>query len=241
MKKVGKPFIGTTEVGERCQRKPILPSKNLPQDRRRFNSGNPKIKDGKRISKKVASLGSRACSAREWEKVIAINELKHEFKLNDLLLFAKLPRSTFYYHLKKMKLPDKYKQIKAQISEIFHNNRGRYSYRRITLTLRKQGTMINHKTLDDLNRVVIPLLMRESFGWTTNTSLSLMPNFDDSMVLISETTDPEARCIVTLDDHDRITIPPKMAELLGMGKGCHVALSPSNHQHALVLVRVSLG
>ena len=49
-----------------------------------------------------------------------------------------------------MKLPDKYKKIKAQISEIFHNNRGRYGYRRITLTLRKQGAMINHKTVQKL-------------------------------------------------------------------------------------------
>ena len=84
------------------------------------------------------------------EKVITINELRHEFKLNDLLEFAKLPRSTFYYHLKKKKQPDKYAQIKVKITEIYHRHKGRYGYRRITLELRRAGVRINHKTVQRL-------------------------------------------------------------------------------------------
>ena len=69
-----------------------------------------------------------------------------------MLTFAKLPRSTFYYHLQKMKKPDKYAEAKARISEIYHNNKGRYGYRRITLALRKTGIIINHKTVQSLMR-----------------------------------------------------------------------------------------
>lgn len=85
---------------------------------------------------------------------MAIDELRREFKLNDLLVFADLPRSTFYYHLKKMKQPNKYTQIQTQIAEIYHKHKGRYGYRRVTLELRKSGTLINHKTVQKLMGVL---------------------------------------------------------------------------------------
>lgn len=86
--------------------------------------------------------------------MIAIDELRREFKLNDLLTFAELPRSTFYYHLKKRKEPDKYSKIKEQIAEIYHRHKGRYGYRRITIELRNNGTLINHKTVQRLMGVL---------------------------------------------------------------------------------------
>jgi len=67
-----------------------------------------------------------------------------------LLEFANLPRSTFYYHLKKLERPDKYAETKTKIAEIYHKHKGRYGYRRITLELRKNGIAINHKTVQRL-------------------------------------------------------------------------------------------
>ena len=49
-----------------------------------------------------------------------------------------------------MKQPDKYAQVKALIAEIYHQHKGRYGYRRITLELRKTGNLINHKTVQRL-------------------------------------------------------------------------------------------
>ena len=91
---------------------------------------------------------------REREKVTIVDELRREFKLNDLLLFAGLPRSTFYYHLKNAKKTDKYAQTKTQITEIYHKHKGRYGYRRITLELRRNGTIINHKTVQRLMKML---------------------------------------------------------------------------------------
>lgn len=71
-----------------------------------------------------------------------------------MLAFAKLPRSTFYYHLKKRSMPDKYSETKEKIAEIYHRHKGRYGYRRITLELRKTGTQINHKTVQRLMGVL---------------------------------------------------------------------------------------
>ena len=70
--------------------------------------------------------------------------------MRELLKLAEMPRSTFYYHLKKSKKNDKYKGIKEEILSIFHENKGRYGYRRITLELKNRGIFINHKTVYSL-------------------------------------------------------------------------------------------
>jgi transposase InsO family protein len=58
-----------------------------------------------------------------------------------------MARSTFYYHKKRFNRADKYSQEKKILSAIFHKNKGRYGYRRITAAIRNQGYTINHKTV----------------------------------------------------------------------------------------------
>lgn len=58
-----------------------------------------------------------------------LNELRQFYPLDELLRAAEIPRSTFYYHLKALSKPDKYADVKKRISEIYHENRGRYGYR----------------------------------------------------------------------------------------------------------------
>ena len=69
-----------------------------------------------------------------------------------LLELAEMPRSTYYYYIKKAKSPDKYKKIKEEITAIYHENQGRYGYRRITMELHNRGYCINHKTVQRLMR-----------------------------------------------------------------------------------------
>ena len=59
-------------------------------------------------------------------------------------------RATFYYHLKRMNSADKYKAVKAEITAIYHENKGRYGYCRITAELRKRNFLLNHKTVQRL-------------------------------------------------------------------------------------------
>lgn len=81
-----------------------------------------------------------------------IYELRHEFKVIDLIKVADTPRSTYYYWVKQMDKPDKYTEVKEVIQQIFDEHQGRYGYRRITLELRNQGYVINHKTVLRLMR-----------------------------------------------------------------------------------------
>ena len=64
-----------------------------------------------------------------------------------LLKYAKVTRSTFYYQLNKMKEVDKYKEVKEEITAIYHENKGRYGYRRMTMELHNRSFYINHKTV----------------------------------------------------------------------------------------------
>lgn len=65
-----------------------------------------------------------------------------------------MPRSTYYYYLRKSKEGDKYASIKDEINSIYHENQGRYGYRRITMELRNRGYRINHKTVQRLMTVL---------------------------------------------------------------------------------------
>ena len=79
-----------------------------------------------------------------------IQKLRQEFPLAILLEIAQLPRATFYYHLKRLNRPDKYEAVKAEITVIYHENKGRYGYRRITTELHKRNFSLNHKTVQRL-------------------------------------------------------------------------------------------
>ncbi len=53
-----------------------------------------------------------------------------------------------------MQQPDKYRIEKEEITSIYHENQGRYGYRRITLEMRNRGYVINHKTVSRLMKVL---------------------------------------------------------------------------------------
>ncbi len=59
------------------------------------------------------------------EKVMVIQELRQEYKLDMLLEIAQLPRSTFYYHNKRQGKKDKYVYAKAELIDYIdcYNNR----------------------------------------------------------------------------------------------------------------------
>ena len=46
-----------------------------------------------------------------------------------------------------MRKPDKHKAAKEEITAIYHENKGRYGYRRITAELRRRNLPLNHKTV----------------------------------------------------------------------------------------------
>ena len=56
-----------------------------------------------------------------------------------------MARSTFYYNTRQK--PDKWAVERQRIAELYHQNKGRYGYRRLTLAMRNEGYVINGKTV----------------------------------------------------------------------------------------------
>ena len=56
-----------------------------------------------------------------------------------------MPRSTYFYHRQSSGQADQYADVKQQIKAIYHQHKGCYGYRRITLALRHLGYLLNHK------------------------------------------------------------------------------------------------
>lgn len=81
-----------------------------------------------------------------------IDELRQEQDLNSLLQLAGMPRSTFYYYLKRSRVADKYAELKIQIRQIYDRHKGRFGYRRMLYALQHLGFSINHKTVLRLMR-----------------------------------------------------------------------------------------
>ncbi|WP_082122580.1 IS3 family transposase [Arsukibacterium sp. MJ3] len=77
-------------------------------------------------------------------------ELKAQFSLRNLLKATGLPKSVYYYHCESMQRPCPDESLKAQIQAIYHAHKGRYGYRRIALTLRLSGLLVNHKRVQRL-------------------------------------------------------------------------------------------
>ncbi|MBQ7904323.1 MAG: transposase, partial [Spirochaetaceae bacterium] len=60
-----------------------------------------------------------------------------------------MPRSSFYYSETHPK-QDKHKEERELVQQIYHANKGRYGYRRITLEFRNRGFSTNHKVIQKL-------------------------------------------------------------------------------------------
>lgn len=71
-----------------------------------------------------------------------------------MLKLAGIPRSTYYYYVKTIGLPDKHADLKALIQTIYDDHKGRYGYRRIRDELKNLGHRVNHKKVQRLMKAL---------------------------------------------------------------------------------------
>nr|WP_261459942.1 IS3 family transposase [Serratia fonticola] len=100
--------------------------------------------------KKLKGLSSAENMLNTQEKVSIVNELRQEWPLPRLLIAAGLPRSTFYYHIRRLAAPDRYQSASKLVLKIYHQHKGRYGYRRIRMACRNEGVLINGKIVRKL-------------------------------------------------------------------------------------------
>ncbi|WP_432442280.1 IS3 family transposase [Acinetobacter corruptisaponis] len=99
---------------------------------------------------KALRLEQEAKEAAEQQRLQDLYQLRQTYSLKHLLHAAKMSRSTYYYHVQIYKHEDQDYDLKKKIRVIYHQHKGRYGYRRITLALRNLGLVINHKCVQRL-------------------------------------------------------------------------------------------
>ena len=112
-----------------------------------------------RIIKKTASLSSRRRKEEREQLTKAVTELRQELRcsLNFILetinsndSLPNLPRSDYYYWKNRIDPDTKNSDLMDAITTIYTDNHKRYGYRRITLQLKNEGWIVNHKAVKRL-------------------------------------------------------------------------------------------
>ncbi|PGT76191.1 MULTISPECIES: IS3 family transposase [Bacillaceae] len=157
---LGIDALKPTQKGRPSMKKETKKPKSV-EESEALRAENERLRMENAYLKKLQGLNSRKGKITEENKAQIIYELRHEFKVIDLVKVAGIARSTYYYWVKQMDRPDKYKETKELIQGIFDEHQGRYGYRRITLELRNRGLKINHKTVRRLmNKMGLKCLVR---------------------------------------------------------------------------------
>ena len=104
--------------------------------------------------KKISGLSSgrrqeETAAEKRQRTIDAVRELRSKYNVSDLTKLTGLPRSSFYYSETHPK-QDKHKEERELVQQIYHANKGRYGYRRITLGFRNRSFSTNHKVIQKL-------------------------------------------------------------------------------------------
>ena len=74
-----------------------------------------------------------------------IDALRAVFSVSELLTQLQIPRSSNFYHKARLQLPEKYASLRLAVIRIFDANKKRYGYRRVHMSLRREGILISEK------------------------------------------------------------------------------------------------
>lgn len=81
------------------------------------------------------------------EKTLLIDALRATYRVRDLLDALSMARSSYFYHLARLQLPDRYQEVRTNVGRIFKENRRVYGYRRIHMMFRRVGTVVSEKVI----------------------------------------------------------------------------------------------
>lgn len=122
----------------------------------------------------------------------------HKFGLNRCLAALGLAKSSYYFRLSKKDQVGKYDRLREKIIEIIKEHPA-YGYRRLVAELKKQGTVINHKTLRRLLKSWRLSLIRKTKKVTPSGILRLLSDLGAKVNLISRITEPGMFEVVCAD------------------------------------------
>jgi putative transposase len=120
----------------------------LRRDIRRLQLEQDLLKKANELLKKDLGIDRRLLTNRE--KTQLVDALRSTYTLTELLHEVRLPRSSYFYHRARLKVADKYLEVRRAMTDIFERNYRCYGYRRMQASLSRQCVNISEKVVQRL-------------------------------------------------------------------------------------------
>lgn len=108
------------------------------------------LKETINVLKKDPGIDQTALKNRE--KAVIVDALRDRHSLPLLLERLSLSKSSYYYQEAVLRREDKYRDIRKKITELFHETKGCYGYRRIYGLLEREGIHLSEKVIRRIMR-----------------------------------------------------------------------------------------
>jgi putative transposase len=137
----------------------------LRRDVRRLQLEKDLLQKANELLKKDLGIDRRHLTNQE--KTQLVDALRATYTLTELLCEVDLPRSSYFYHRRRLQVPDKYAEVRQAMTDIFERNYRCYGYRRIHACLGDQSVNISEKVVRRLmkqQRLVAATSKRRRYG-----------------------------------------------------------------------------
>lgn len=142
----------TTDIVQLQKEKMALEAevKELRKEHYRLQLENDALKEAAKLLKKARGINLKEISNRD--KAIVIDALRDRYPLKDLLVLFCMAKSSYCYQEAAMNAPDKYKDLREKLRELFAEAQERYGYRRLHAVLRTNGRIVSEKVVRRIMR-----------------------------------------------------------------------------------------
>ena len=120
----------------------------LERNIRRLQLEHDLLKKANELLKKDLGVAPQLLSNRE--KTLLVDALKHTYSLPELLTELDIARSSYFYHCARLRMPDKYAEVRQVLTEVFHGNHRCYGYRRMHAALVRRQLNLSEKVVQRL-------------------------------------------------------------------------------------------
>jgi transposase InsO family protein/transposase-like protein len=112
---------------------------------RRLQLEHDILKGANELLKEEESINPQNLTNRE--KTLLVDALGTTYKASELLEQLEMPRSSYFYHRKRLEQPEKYAELRRTVTEIFRANKRCYGYRRVHCEAKRCGLSISEKVI----------------------------------------------------------------------------------------------
>ena len=142
----------TTDIVQLQKEKMALEAevKELRKEHYRLQLENDALKEAAKLLKKARGINLKEISNRD--KAIVIDALRDRYPLKDLLVLFCMAKSSYCYQEAALNAPDKYKDLREKLRELFSEAKERYGYRRLHAVLRTNGRIVSEKVVRRIMR-----------------------------------------------------------------------------------------